>query len=38
VFSLVTIVIWYRLRVRAEGGVDIGGELVESSSASTMSS
>ena len=38
VFSLVTIVIWYRLRVRAESGVDIGGELVESSSASTMSS
>jgi spermidine/putrescine transport system permease protein len=37
-FSLVTIVIWYRLRVRAEGGVDIGGELVEDSSTSTLSS
>jgi spermidine/putrescine transport system permease protein len=37
-FSLVTIVVWYRLRVRAEGGVDIGGELVESSSTGTLSS
>jgi spermidine/putrescine transport system permease protein len=37
-FSLVTIVVWYRLRVRAEGGVDIGGELVEDSSTSTLSS
>jgi spermidine/putrescine transport system permease protein len=37
-FSLVTIVIWYRLRVRAEGGVDIGGELVEDSSTGTLSS
>jgi spermidine/putrescine transport system permease protein len=38
IFSLLTIVLWYRLRVRAEGGVDIGGELVESSSTSTLSS
>jgi spermidine/putrescine transport system permease protein len=37
-FSLVTIMVWYRLRVRAEGGVDIGGELVESSSTNTLSS
>jgi spermidine/putrescine transport system permease protein len=29
VFSLVTIVVWYRLRVRAEGGSDAGLELVE---------
>src|ERR1700751_204335 len=32
VFSLVTIVVWYRLRVRAEGSAEIGAELVESSS------
>jgi spermidine/putrescine transport system permease protein len=37
-FSLVTIVVWYRLRVRAEGSVDIGGELIESSSTGTLSS
>ena len=30
VFSLVTIVAWYRLRVRAEGSADLGAELVES--------
>jgi spermidine/putrescine transport system permease protein len=30
VFSLVTIVVWYRLRVRAEGHAEIGAELVES--------
>jgi spermidine/putrescine transport system permease protein len=30
VFSLVTIVIWYRLRVRSEVGADLGSELVES--------
>jgi spermidine/putrescine transport system permease protein len=29
-FSLVTIVVWYRLRVRAEGSVEVGGELMES--------
>ncbi len=29
-FSLVTIVVWYRLRVRAEGSVDVATELVES--------
>ncbi len=28
-FSLVTIVVWYRLRVRAEGGTEVGAELVE---------
>jgi len=37
-FSLVTIVLWYRLRIRAEGSVDVGSELVESSSLNTMSS
>jgi len=31
VFSLVTIVIWYRLRVRSEGGADAGMELLETS-------
>ena len=30
IFSLVTIVVWYRLRVRGEGGAEIGTELVES--------
>jgi spermidine/putrescine transport system permease protein len=30
-FSLVTIVVWYRLRVRAEGSVDVGAELIEGS-------
>lgn len=30
VFSLVTIVVWYRLRVRSEVGAEIGTELVES--------
>jgi spermidine/putrescine transport system permease protein len=28
-FSLVTIVFWYRLRVRAEGSADVGAQLVE---------
>jgi spermidine/putrescine transport system permease protein len=37
-FSLLTIVVWYRLRLRAEGGIDIGGELAEDSSTSTVSS
>ena len=32
IFSLVTIVLWYRLRMRAEGSVDVGAELVESNS------
>jgi len=32
IFSLVTIVVWYRLRVRAEGGADVGAEIVESTS------
>ena len=31
VFSLVTIVAWYRLRLRSEGGVDVGTELLEAS-------
>jgi spermidine/putrescine transport system permease protein len=30
IFSLLTIVLWYRLRVRAEGRVDVGADLVES--------
>lgn len=30
VFSLVTIVVWYRLRVRAEGSAEVGAELIES--------
>src|SRR5271165_758238 len=29
-FSLLMIVLWYRLRVRAEGSVDVGAELIES--------
>jgi spermidine/putrescine transport system permease protein len=29
-FSLVTIVVWYRLRVRTEGGADVGAELIDS--------
>ena len=33
VFSLVTIVFWYRLRMRAEGGVEVGAELVDSAPA-----
>ena len=28
-FSLVTIVLWYRLRVRAEGSAEVGAELIE---------
>ncbi len=31
VFSLVTIVFWYRLRLRSEGGADLGAELLETS-------
>jgi spermidine/putrescine transport system permease protein len=34
VFSLVTIVVWYRLRVRAEGSAEVGAELIESAAAS----
>jgi spermidine/putrescine transport system permease protein len=30
IFSLATIVVWYRLRVRAEGSAEIGAELIES--------
>ena len=30
VFSLIAIVIWYRLRVRSEGAVDVGAEILES--------
>lgn len=29
-FSLVTIVVWYRLRVRSEGSAELGAELIES--------
>ena len=29
-FSLLTIVVWYRLRVRAEGSAEVGAELLES--------
>ncbi len=29
VFSLITIVVWYRLRARVEGGADVGMELLE---------
>ena len=29
-FSLITIVVWYRLRVRAEGAMEVGAELIES--------
>jgi spermidine/putrescine transport system permease protein len=32
VFSLVTIVFWYRLRVKAEGGAEVGAELIEDAS------
>lgn len=31
IFSLVMIVVWYRLRLRSEGGVDVGTELLETS-------
>ena len=31
VFSLVAIILWYRLRTRAEGALEIGTELVETS-------
>ena len=31
VFSLMAIVLWYRLRVRAEGSAEIGAELLETS-------
>ena len=30
IFSLVTIVFWYRLRVRAEGHAEVGADLIES--------
>jgi spermidine/putrescine transport system permease protein len=33
-FSLVTIVLWYRLRIRAEGSVDVGTELTEATPSS----
>jgi len=29
VFSLITIVFWYRLRVRSEAGTEMGMELLE---------
>src|ERR1700757_295734 len=33
-FSLVTIVVWYQLRVQAEGNADVGAELLESTATS----
>ena len=33
-FSLLTIVFWYRLRVKAEGSMEVGAELIESASVS----
>jgi len=36
VFSLVTIVVWYRLRVRAEGSVEAGTELIASGDPATV--
>ena len=35
VFSLITIVVWYRLRVSAESGADVGMELLETSEGET---
>jgi len=35
VFSLVAIVLWYRLRARAEGQPELGAELVETAAAGT---
>jgi spermidine/putrescine transport system permease protein len=35
-FSLLTIILWYRLRMRAEGSVDVGAELVESKTVGTV--
>jgi len=33
VFSLVTIVVWYRLRIKAEGTAKVGADLIESTAA-----
>jgi spermidine/putrescine transport system permease protein len=33
-FSLVTILVWYRLRVRAEGSAEVAAELLESTATS----
>lgn len=33
VFSLVTIVIWYRLRIKSEGTPDVGSDILETSAA-----
>lgn len=33
VFSLVAIVLWYRLRVKGDGSAEVGAELIESSTA-----
>jgi spermidine/putrescine transport system permease protein len=30
-FSMIAIVVWYRLRVRAEGSAEIGAELLKTS-------
>ncbi|HTT22271.1 MAG TPA: ABC transporter permease [Candidatus Sulfotelmatobacter sp.] len=36
VFSLITIVVWYRLRVRAEGRSELGAELLETGEQSVL--
>ncbi|HTS04034.1 MAG TPA: ABC transporter permease [Candidatus Eisenbacteria bacterium] len=33
IFSLVTIVFWYRLRLKAEGSAEVGAELIETNTA-----
>ena len=35
-FSLVAIVLWYRLRVRSEAGVDVGSEIVAAAETETV--
>lgn len=37
IFSLVTIVFWYRLRLRSEGGVNVGTEIFETSESALAS-
>jgi len=36
VFSLVTIVVWYRLRVKAEGSAEVGTELIETTTSGSI--
>ena len=33
IFSLITIVVWYRLRLKAEGSAEVGAELIETTTA-----